>query len=159
MNQVAFITGGSRGIGKAVAIGLLEHGFECALVARESARLEETVTELKKLYPRRSILSFAIDVTDKEAITTAIHETTKTYNRIDVAFNNAGIFALGSLNIENDSLQQMMDINYFGAVNVARPILKQFEKQKSGYLINLASVCGKIGFAGFSGYCASKFAL
>lgn len=159
MNKVAFITGGSRGIGKAVAFSLLQAGYDCSIIAKQQERLEKTVAELKVKFPQRKILFYSIDVSSEDAVIQSFEETLKIFGSIDVVFNNAGIFNVGSLDLTNDELLKMLNVNYFGAVNVARVALKQFKKQNNGYLINLSSVCGKVGFAGISGYTASKFAL
>jgi NAD(P)-dependent dehydrogenase (short-subunit alcohol dehydrogenase family) len=159
MTQVAFITGASRGIGKGVARGLLEQGYECVLIAREPERLGATATELRQLFPERAILALDLDISNPEAVDVAVQTTLERFGRIDVVFNNAGIYIAGSLELSHENFEAVMRVNYFGAANVARATLPVMAQQDRGYLVNLSSVCGKVGFAGVGAYSASKFAL
>ncbi len=155
----AFITGGSRGIGKAVAFSLLENGYSCALVARNKAELEKTTAELSEKFPERKVVCFSVDVTDEKSVREAVQKTEKTLGEIRVVFNNAGVYQFGSLELSAKEFEEVIRINLLGASIVARETFQNMMSRRTGFLINLSSVCGKKGFAGTGAYSASKYGL
>lgn len=157
--STAFITGGSRGIGKAVAQSLLENGFSCALIARSKAELEKTTSELSERFPRQKVVCFPVDVTDEKSVREAVQKTENTLGNIRVVFNNAGIYQYGSLELSAREFEEVIRINLLGASIVARETFQNMMSRGEGFLINLSSVCGKKGFAGTGAYSASKYGL
>lgn len=154
-----FVTGGSRGIGKAVADKLLSLGFNCALISRNEEELAKATDELQAKYRDRKISYFAFDVSDETSTREAVAMTEESLGPIEVVFNNAGVYKLGSLELTSLEFEEVIRINLLGASIVARETFPLMMKRGSGFLINLSSVCGKKGFAGTGAYSASKFGL
>lgn len=155
----AFITGASRGIGKAVAKSLLDQGYDLFLVSQNPFRLKQTFQEFTNQYPARKIGYMACDISDENLVKESVLNAVELLSNIDVVFNNAGVYQLGSLDMDSSEFQRVMNVNLFGATFVAKHTVNVMKKQNSGYLINLSSVCGKYGFSGVGAYTASKFAL
>lgn len=157
--STAFITGGSRGIGKAVAFSLLEKGYNCVLTARGKDELQKTTAELSERFPSQKVICFAIDVTDEKSVREAVQKTESDSGEINVVFNNAGVYQFGSLELSAKEFEEVIKINLLGASIVARETFPLMMKRRKGFLINLSSVCGKKGFAGTGAYSASKYGL
>lgn len=145
---VAIVTGASRGIGKAVAEALAHDGYRLALASRSTAAA-----------PGPDVLTFAFDISDEAGIRQMTGEVMKRFGRVDVLFNNAGIFAAGTSDMPIGEFDRVIDTNVRGAFLAAQAVAPIMMEQKSGYIINLSSRAGKIGFAANGVYCASKFAV
>jgi 3-oxoacyl-[acyl-carrier protein] reductase len=156
--KVALITG-ARGIGKAVALGLAKEGYRICLLSRSKNSLQSAVNEIVKnsslsLEP----LIYECDVTNIESVNEAIEDIIQKLGHIDVLFNNAGILHDGTLeSVEN--FTDMINVNLIGAFNILHTVVPHMKKRQQGYIFNLASLCGKIGYAGIGAYTASKFGL
>ena len=155
--RVAVVTGASRGIGKAVAEALAASGFDLALCARSKDELAKLKEALGK--NGTSVEIYPLDVTDESAVRHMVDDTVERFGRIDLLFNNAGIFRGGTSEIALEDFVAMLDINLkaaFHFVSLIAPVMKQ---QKSGTIINISSRSGKYAKPGSGGYAASKFGL
>jgi len=156
--KVALITG-ARGIGKAVALGLASEGYRICLLSRSKKSLEIATNEIVK----NSQLSFEplvyeCDVTNIDLVNKVIENIIQKVGHIDVLFNNAGILHDGTLESVKD-FNDMINVNLIGAFNILHAVVPYMKKRQQGYIFNLASLCGKMGYAGIGAYTASKFGL
>lgn len=157
--KVALVTGGSRGIGKACAIELAKAGYNVVInyIGNEEAA-NATVDELKALGSDASALKF--DVTNKEAVDAGIASAIEKFGKIDVLLNNAGITRDGlfmRMNAEN--WEAVINTNLNSAYYVTNPVAKLMIKQRSGVILNMASISGVYGNAGQANYSAAKAGL
>lgn len=157
--SAAFITGASRGIGLAVAIGLAQDGYDLALVSRSEKDLEGAKQEILNASPKTKIITLALDVAKRDAVFSAFKSAVTALGTIDVVFNNAGVFIGGTTELTEEAMQKLFGVNVFGALWVAQAAVEHFRTNKKGYLINVTSVRGVEAAAGIGGYSASKFAL
>jgi 3-oxoacyl-[acyl-carrier protein] reductase len=158
MNQVAIVTGASRGIGRAVAIGLAQDGYELALIARGQEELEQLLRELPDDGGRVHSIH-VLDVSDAEGIEVEVAGILARHGRIDVLVNNAGAYTPGGLGLAADEFEQMIRVNLVAPFLFMRAALPAMAGRGSGYVFNIASRAGLVGFAGDGGYVASKFGL
>lgn len=157
--KVAFITGGSRGIGKASALELAKAGYDVAInyVGNEEAA-NATIAELKAL--ESDSVAFKFDVTNKEAVEVSIQEVIAKYGKIDVLVNNAGITRDGLfIRISPENWEAVINTNLNSAYYVSSPVVKLMMKQRSGAIINMSSIVGVFGNAGQANYAAAKAGL
>lgn len=157
-NKIAVITGANKGIGKAISIGLAQLGYQTILIGRNNSDLETVaryITDAGCAPPKL----FQLDITNSTLVKKTIIDVVEEFGRIDILVNNAGIYFNGSSEISKENFTKMLETNLtaqFVFLNEVVPIMKE---QKSGYIFNVASRAGKIGFAGSGGYSASKFGL
>lgn len=157
--RVALVTGASKGIGKSVAIGLAEDGYDLVLCARSESGLKATKKLIGEKCPGVQVEIHSLDVRDTAAVAKMIEETKNTFARIDMLFNNAGIYHTGTSELSLKDFTDMLDINLrapFQLISLVVPIMKA---QRSGHIINLSSRAGKTARAAAGGYAASKFGL
>jgi NAD(P)-dependent dehydrogenase (short-subunit alcohol dehydrogenase family) len=153
MSQVWFITGSSRGLGRALAEAVLESGAR--LVA--TARKPEQLSDLQERYPEQ-MRTLSLDVTDSEAARRAIASAVEAFGRIDVLVNNAGYGNMGSIeDTPEDDFRAQIETNLFGVVNVTRAALPQLRKQRSGHVLQISSIGGRIGSPGIGAYQTAKW--
>lgn len=168
--KVAFITGAAHGQGRAVALALARAGariagFDIARQIEYPGYALGTAGDLQKLQSEvkaagSEALVFAGDVRDDAAITAAVRETVAKFGRIDVLFNNAGICFYGaSHELSEDAWDAMLDINLKGAWLVGRRVIPVMMEQRSGVIINNASIASFRGMNRLSHYAASKWGL
>ena len=153
-NRVWFITGASRGFGRALCEAVLARGQH--LVA--TARSPEFVSEFGESHPES--LALRLDVTDREQAEAAIAKATERFGRVDVVVNNAGYGHFGAIEeLTEEELRQQFEVNLFGVLNVTRAALPQLRAQRSGHIVQMSSLNGIEGMAGGGYYCATKFAV
>lgn len=158
VTRTAFITGGSRGIGRACAIALAQTGVRVAVAARDLARLEETAAEIKKAGTDAHVV--AIDMASVDSIKEAIASTAKDFGRIDILVNNAGITRDGlALRMKPDDWDAVLRTNLTGAFFAAQQVLQGMMKERWGRIVNISSVVGETGNPGQANYVASKAGL
>ena len=160
--KLALITGGSSGIGFALADNLVRQGNDVILVARRKELLDKSVTELRtKLQtPGQKVEGIQADVADWEQVEALAMEVTNGGAIPDLLINCAGVVQPGYVqDLDVERFHWMMDINYYGTVHVVKAFLPEMMKRKSGYLINISSAAGYYGVFGYTGYSASKFAV
>ena len=156
MNKVAFITGGTRGIGKQIAITLANEGYDIAINYRqENKELEETRNEIKKnnvkcLAVKGNIAKFE----DTKSMATKIIEE---FGKIDILVNNAGITKdMLLMRMKPEDFKNVIDVNLIGTFNVTKNVIPYMMKKREGKIINISSVVGISGNAGQTNYSSSK---
>lgn len=155
-HTVAIITGGTSGIGSAIAAALMRRGGCVALAARTQEALDRLVQELKTLHPE--VIGLVCDVTVKTDVQRLVSDTLARWGRIDALITCAGTARRGSVQrLAEEDWECMMKVNVRGAFLCAQAVLPQMKRQRRGWIINMASYAGKVGLAGSGGYCASKF--
>lgn len=152
MAKTILITGSSSGIGKATVEYFHKQGWNIAATMRspEKAQWENTA----------NIAAIRLDVTDENSIKAAVDETLEKFDAIDALVNNAGYGLVGAFEASNnEQIERQFQTNVFGLMNVCREILPVFRAQKSGVIINVASMGGRITFPLYSLYHATKWAV
>ena len=160
--KLALITGGSSGIGYALANQLVEAGASVILLARSQEKLDEAKTSLSSQLSQPDQLIHAIpaDVTDVESLSAAIEDMAKTIGIPDFIFNCAGVALPGYIEqLKLEVFKWTMDIDYHGTVNVIKLLLPHLLQRGSGHIINFSSMAGVIGTFGYSAYSGAKFAV
>jgi 3-oxoacyl-[acyl-carrier protein] reductase len=157
--KVALITGGGRGIGKAVAIAYARAGAKLALCARTATELEESVSELRAL--KTEAEGWICDVSLEEPVKQFVAGAHEKFGRIDVLVNNAGVMTrpvpMTELNVRK--WDYTMAVNLRGPFLVTQAVLPVMIKQKSGSIINVSSMIGRGAYANFIAYATSKWGL
>ena len=152
--RVWFITGASRGIGALIAEAALADGNAVVAAGRNVAAIVERLGESAALLP------VALDVTDEAQARAAVRQAVEKFGRVDVVVNNAGFGLLGAVEESADKdVRRMYDTNVFGLLNVTRAVLPTLRAQRSGHVINISSIGGYRGSAGFGVYSSTKFAV
>jgi NADP-dependent 3-hydroxy acid dehydrogenase YdfG len=156
--KVVVITGASSGLGEAAARHLSEQGAVVVLGARRVERIQTLANELNKNGGKA--LALATDVTQVEQVKALVDAAIKTYGRIDVMINNAGLMPQSPLDrYKIDEWNQMIDVNIKGVLYGIAAALPYMQKQKSGHIINVSSVAGHKVRAGGAVYAATKHAV
>lgn len=154
--KIALVTGASRGIGKAIAMELAERGATVIVnYSGSEEKAQQTVSEIKKI--GGEAVAVKCDVADFAACEKLAKDVIGRYGRLDILVNNAGITRDGLImKMSEQDFDSVMDTNLKGTYNMIRHFSRWFLKQKSGRIINIASVSGVIGNAGQANYSASK---
>ncbi len=155
-NKTVFVTGGSRGIGKEVALKFAENGYNVVINYVSS---KTNVEELKSEFENKGVkaLIMQADVTDKEKIEEVVKKAIEEFGSIDVLVNNAGITKDNLLmRMSEEEFDKVIEINLKGTYIVTKAVTKYMMKKRKGSIINLSSVVGVAGNAGQSNYSASK---
>ena len=153
-NKVIWITGGSSGIGKALAYKFANEGWQVAL----SARREELLNEISK--SNNNIHSFPLDVLDVEKCKEVFNKIVNKFENIDIAVFSTGIHDPNSeRKINLESIRKIMETNFFGTMNSINSVYNYFKDKKSGHISIVSSVAGYRGLPMAGAYCASKSAL
>ncbi|WP_179413634.1 oxidoreductase [Mucilaginibacter sp. E4BP6] len=155
MKKVWFITGCSTGFGRELAKHVLESGHKVVVASRKTDDVSDIVAD----YPDTSI-AVKLDVTNADEIKSSIEEAIKKFGQIDVLVNNAGIGYFGAIEeSEDDEVRRMFEINFWGLANMIKAVLPLMRKQRSGNIVNIASIGGLVGFPAVGYYNATKFAV
>jgi 3-dehydrosphinganine reductase len=160
--KLALITGGSSGIGFAVARALVIEGADVCLLARDRAKLDQAKSDLAQLAFRKdqTVEIISCDITDYNALSKALQQWTALNGVPDLVINSAGVAYPGYFqDLDVDIFHWLMDINYFGTLHVLKCIIPMMIQRGSGTVVNISSQAGFIGVFGYTGYGASKFAV
>lgn len=157
-NKIAIITGASKGIGRAIATGLASLNYQTVIMGRNHDDLIKVASEIDEKWGIKPIIS-NVDITDTHSVKKTITKIKKELGQIDVLVNNAGIFFDGSVDISEADFTKMIETNLTAQFVILKEVVPIMKAQKSGYIFNVASRAGKIGFAGSGAYSASKFGL
>ena len=155
MNKVWFITGCSTGFGRYLAIEALAKGYQVVVAARNTNDVQDIVAN----YPTTSLV-VKLDVTIGDQIQSSVQAAITKFGKIDVLVNNAGIGYFGAIEeSEEVEVRRMFEINVFGLAHMTQAVLPYMRKQKSGHILNIASIGGLRAFPGVGFYNATKFAV
>jgi NAD(P)-dependent dehydrogenase (short-subunit alcohol dehydrogenase family) len=153
--KVALVTGASKGLGKALAVGLAKAGADLALCARNLDELQQTKNEIEQLGVRAEI--FQMDVLNKESIQKAVLSALGTFKQIDILVNNAGVNVRKPvLEIQEAEWDQVLNTNLKGYFLVAQAVVPNMIERQKGKVINMASILGAVGLENQSPYASSK---
>jgi NAD(P)-dependent dehydrogenase (short-subunit alcohol dehydrogenase family) len=155
MPSVFFLTGSSRGLGRAIAEAVLDGGHRLVATARDPRSLDDLVATHGD-----RILALALDVTDAGAAQSAIAAGVERFGRIDVVVNNAGYADLAAVeDVTLEDFRRQIDTNLFGVVNVTKAALPVLRAQGAGHIIQISSIGGRLATAGLSAYQSAKWAV
>jgi short-subunit dehydrogenase len=160
--KVALVTGGSRGLGFAIARELALSGARLVLTARDADELDRARARLvaSGCAPPEDVWLYTSDVSQESQVRDLVTAATGHFGRIDVLVNNAGIILVGPLESQTlDSFHQAMNINFFGALHTTLAVLPQMLARGNGAIVNIGSIGGKVAFPHLLPYVASKFAI
>lgn len=161
-NKKVLITGGSSGIGLALASLLIQHQAKVCILARTPENLQKAIRELENSRPSPNIeiTSLSADVSDSANLNQALSQLFSHWGKVDILINSAGVAHPGEFwLLEEKIFHQMMQINYFGTVNAIRAVLPNMLAKKNGIIVNLSSVVGYLNIYGYTAYGASKHAV
>jgi len=155
MSKVWFITGCSTGFGRELAKHVLESGHKAVVASRKT----DDVKDIVAAYPHTAI-AVQLDVTKADEIKSSLEQAKAKFGQIDVLVNNAGIGYFGAIEeSEDDEVRRMFEINFWGLAEMTKAVLPGMRAQRSGNIVNIASIGGLVGFPGVGFYNATKFAV
>jgi 3-dehydrosphinganine reductase len=157
----ALVTGGSSGIGKALAGALAKRGARVGILARHASRLEEAARDIARAAGAQDrVEAFSVDVTNAADVLAARDTVLDRLGGLDLLVNSAGISHPAAVaDTDLATMRALMDVNYFGTVHVTKAFLPHLMAQRRGHVVGIASVAGFLGLYGYGGYAASKFAV
>jgi len=154
-NKIAIVTGGTKGIGYGMALGLARAGAHVAVVSRTKPECERVSMEIKQL--GRQSLAISADVSKVDSVYEMVARVVEKFGRVDILVNNAGVsFSKPAVEISEEEWDYILNINLKGLFFCAQAAGKQMIKQKRGKIINVASILGLVGEYFVSPYCAAK---
>ncbi len=160
-NTIVFITGASSGIGRSCAYAFAKEGAKLLLCARRGDHLVQLTSDLEKLYPGISILTFELDVRDRSAVEDRLNTLPDAWKAIDVLVNNAGLSR--GLDRLHEGLiedwEEMLDTNVKGLLYITRTVVPWMVARAKGHIINIGSIAGHEVYPKGNVYCASKYAV
>lgn len=157
--KVALITGGTAGIGKAIACLYVQHGADVVIFGTNQERSQQAIQEMEscKVRPEQRIASFLVNVSKSSEVNEAIETVLKNFGAVDVLVNNAGVTRDNLLmKMSEEDWDQVIDINLKSIYNTCRALSRPMMKARGGTIINISSVIGLMGNAGQINYAASK---
>ncbi len=160
-DNVIIITGGSSGLGKALAHRLVKMGANLALIARNENKLKNVRDALSgECKTGQKLAIFPCDVSDFAATEKTVQTIAETIGPPDILINSAGVLKEGYFEtLPIPTFKKVMDINYFGVIHCIRAVLPFFRRKGRGRIVNIASLGGRIASFGYTPYCPTKFAL
>ena len=158
-NKVALITGGGRGIGKAVALAYTREGAKVAICARTESEIEATAKEIRSL--SADCFAATCDVSQEEPVTKLVEEVAKHFGRIDILINNAGVMTRPApvADFEVKKWDYTIAVNVRGPFLITKAVLPHMIRHKSGSIINVSSSIGRGAYANFAAYAVSKWGI
>src|SRR5438874_12599917 len=154
-SNVWLVTGSGSGLGRNIAEAVLAAGHRLVATARDPRRLEDLVNKYGD-----QIRTVALDVTDEKAAQASVQMAVDVYGHLDVVVNNAGYGDIAPFEqLSSERFKALMDTNFYGVINVTRAALSIMRKQKSGCILQISSVGGRLALPGSTGYHAAKWAV
>ena len=150
--KVAVVTGGGRGIGKAISAGLAREGVRVAIADLDGATAEQAAAEVGG-----EAIGLALDVTDRPAFTAALDEIERRLGPVDIVVNNAGIMPIGPFEEETDATAiRQLELNLHAVIHGSKEAVRRMKPRHTGSIVNVASIAGKFGSPGGATYSACK---
>lgn len=160
MRKLIVVTGGTKGIGRAIAVRFAREDFDVAICARKPDELEKLKREFGQHYPAARVYTLSADMADRKQIDSFVNFVTQIGQPVDVLVNNAGYFVPGSIATEKEGvLEDMMNANLFSAYHMTRGLVGQMTGRKSGHIFNMCSIASIQPYANGGSYAITKFAL
>lgn len=159
MEKYLVVTGGTKGIGRALVLKFAENGFNIITCSRKLADLEVLKEEVEKLYPSQVFIQ-AADLSKKEEVASFSEFVLKATPKVDVLVNNTGVFLPGSIQDEPEgNLEMMMNTNLFSAYHLTRRLLPAILPHKKGHIFSMSSIAGITAYASGGSYSITKYAM
>jgi 3-oxoacyl-[acyl-carrier protein] reductase len=156
--KIAVVTGGAQGIGQSIATTLAQKGSDIVVADLDANRCEDTVARVQQL--GRKAMAVSVNVGDWDQVKGMIDQVQKEWQRIDILVNNAGITRDGLLlRMKEEDWQSVLQVNLTGTFFCVKAVLPTMSRQRSGRIVNIASIVGAIGNIGQANYAASKAAV
>ena len=156
--KVAIVTGAAQGIGRAIAETLARHGADIVVADLDPGRSQDTIQAVSKL--GRRALNVKVNVADWDDVKSMTDQVLKDWGKIDILVNNAGVTRDGLLvRMKEEDWNLVLQVNLNGTFHCTKAVLQAMSKQRSGRIVNIASIVGAIGNAGQANYAASKAAV
>ena len=157
--KAALITGASRGIGLAIARELAALGYSLGLVSRSQTDLHTAADSLRAEHPGIEIVTGAFDVADDSKIKSFVEDVSNQFGGVSVMVNNAGELDQGTSQATPETLRRLVEVNLIAATVFAQAVIPAMKRERKGYIVNIASICGVEAYPEVGAYCASKFGL
>ncbi|MBU0506244.1 MAG: SDR family oxidoreductase [bacterium] len=159
-NKTCLIVGGSEGIGYAIAENLQKEGAKIILASRALQKLEQAKEKLQNIKEANDVTVYPLDITKHEAMTSFVCDFIKTHGAPDYLINTAGFARPGYIHeMDFNFFEQMIQLNYLGTARLCHAFIPHFIEAKKGHILLTSSLAGFFGLFGYSGYCASKWAV
>ncbi len=155
-DRVVIVTGGARGIGRAIATSFLNEGAKVAVIDSDKERLEKLREETEK--KKKEVMVIPCDITKSSEVNGMVNQVHKQFGRIDILVNNAGIIRRGTIEtVTEEDWDRVIEVNLKGTFNCCKAVVETMKKQGYGKIVNVSSIAGKLGdITSAPGYGPSK---
>lgn len=160
MNKLIVVTGGSKGIGRAIAEKFASHNFDVVVNARKQDELSRLEEQLKKSNPSIKVYTRSTNMADKDQVRSFVNFVTELKRPVDVLVNNAGYFIPGSISTEPEgTLESMIHANLYSAYHTTRGLVQEMKGRRSGHIFNICSIASIKAYSNGGSYAITKFAM
>jgi NADP-dependent 3-hydroxy acid dehydrogenase YdfG len=160
MNKLIVVSGGTKGIGRAIVEKFMQNGFDAIVCARSEADLAKMRQETLENYPNQSLITFVADLSDKLETEKFIAKVNELKRPLEVLVNNTGLFLPGQIHSEAEGLlETMINTNLYSAYRLSRGFLNEMISRKNGYIFNVCSTASITPYTNGGSYCISKYAM